>query len=245
MGVVEARRKLVFALDVDTLEDARSWVDRLRGRVGLFKVGKQLFTRCGPDVVRMIREQGGEVFLDLKFHDIPNTVAKACHAAGELGARIVTLHTLGGMEMMRAASQAVGSSSAEGGGRPLLLGVTILTSSTDETLRRVGIDRPVAEMVPRLALLAQEAGLDGVVASPHEVFSIRRRCDPQFVVLTPGVRTADARTDDQRRVATPSEAIRAGANYLVVGRPIATARDPEAVVERLVQEMADALDAHE
>lgn len=237
----DARKRLVFALDVDDLALAERWVERLRDRVGLFKVGKQLFTRCGPEVVRRIRGLGGEVFLDLKFHDIPHTVAMAGVEAARLGVRIFNVHALGGPEMMRTTAQALDRVFPPGHPeRPLLLAVTILTSSTDATLAEIGLDRPVREMVPRLAALAQQAGLDGVVASPNEVGLIREACGADFVVLTPGVRPATASLDDQKRVMTPGDAIRAGADYLVVGRPIAQADDPEAAAAAIVAEMAAA-----
>lgn len=239
---MEARDRLIFALDVDSLEEAESWVRRLQGKVGVFKVGKQLFTRCGPSVVQAIRDRGGEVFLDLKYHDIPNTVAMAGIEAARLGVKMVNVHALGGREMMQGAVAAIDRLFPRGSaGRPLLLAVTILTSSSDETLREIGIDRPVAEMVPRLARLALEAGMDGVVASPREVDAIRRVCGPQFVIVTPGVRPADASLDDQKRVMTPGEAMAAGADYLVIGRPIAAASDPAAAADRIVAEMAAAL----
>jgi orotidine-5'-phosphate decarboxylase len=235
----EARGRLIFALDVDSLATATDWVRRLQGKVGLFKVGKQLFTRCGPDVVRMIRDQGGEVFLDLKFHDIPNTVAKAAIEACRLGVRMFNVHALGGRAMMARAAAAMGECAASAGDRrPLLLGVTILTSADDCCLREVGIERPVAEMVPLLAGLARQAGLDGVVASPREVGLIRRVCGRDFVIVTPGVRPSWAVADDQRRIMTPGEALAVGADYLVVGRPIAAAADPVAAAERIVAEMA-------
>ncbi|TYO96302.1 orotidine-5'-phosphate decarboxylase [Geothermobacter ehrlichii] len=237
-----ASRHLAFAMDVDSFDEAEKWVKLLRGKVGLFKVGKQLFTRCGPDVVRMIRAEGGEVFLDLKYHDIPNTVAKAAVEACRLGVRMFNVHALGGGEMMRATSTAVREvCEREGIERPVVLAVTILTSSTDETLRQIGIDRPVTEMVPRLAALARDAGLDGVVASPREVGLIRSACGPEFRIVTPGVRPAFAAANDQKRVTTPAEAIRAGADYLVVGRPISAADDPVDAAARILAEIEEAL----
>ncbi|MBE0599099.1 MAG: orotidine-5'-phosphate decarboxylase [Desulfuromonadales bacterium] len=239
---MEARERLIFALDVDSLAEAEGWVQRLQGKVGIYKVGKQLFTRCGPQVVENIRRQGGEVFLDLKYHDIPNTVAMAVVEAARLGVKMVNVHALGGLEMMQAAVAAVDRLFPRGSaGRPVLLAVTVLTSSTAETLRAVGIDRPVEEMVPRLARLAQQAGIDGVVASPREVDLIRRVCGEAFQIVTPGVRPADASLDDQKRVMTPGEAITAGADYLVIGRPISAAADPAAAADRILQEMASAL----
>ncbi len=241
--LVEARKRLIFALDVESGASAEEWVRRLRGKVGVFKIGKQLFTRCGPDVVRMVLDQGGEVFLDLKFHDIPNTVAKAAIEACRLGVRIFNVHALGGRAMMEGAARAVNEYLAAGEGvPPVLLGVTILTSSSEQTLREVGIDRPVEEMVLRLARLAKESGLDGVVASPHEVGLIRQSCGRDFTIVTPGVRPSFAETNDQQRIMTPGEAIAAGSDYLVVGRPIAAAIDPVGAAQRIVEEMAVALE---
>jgi orotidine-5'-phosphate decarboxylase len=241
-GRSEAQKRLIFALDVDDFAQARSWVEQLHDQVGLFKIGKQLFTRCGPDVVRMVRERGGEVFLDLKYHDIPNTVAKAAVEACKLGVRMFNVHALGGLEMMRTTVQEVNAyCTANNLERPIMLAVTILTSSTEETLRQVGIDRPVTEMVPRLAALAQQAGCDGVVASPQEVELIRAVCGADFHIVTPGVRPAFAALDDQKRVTTPAAAIAAGASHLVIGRPISAAADPRQAVALILEEMADAL----
>lgn len=238
----EAKERLIFALDVDCFEDAEKWVKLLHDKVGVFKVGKQLFTRCGSDVVRMIRGEGGEVFLDLKYHDIPNTVAMAGVEACRLGVRMFNVHALGGPEMMRETVAKVDAFCPRGSaGRPLLLAVTILTSSTEETLRAVGIERPVREMVPRLARLAKEAGMDGVVASPQEVGLIREACGPGFVIVTPGVRPVFASLDDQKRVTTPAEAIAAGADYLVIGRPISAAADPVEAADRILAEIEEAL----
>jgi orotidine-5'-phosphate decarboxylase len=240
--IQDARSRLIFALDVDSPTEAQGWVERLHERVGIFKVGKQLFTRGGPEVVRMIRQAGGEVFLDLKYHDIPNTVAMAAVEACRLGVRIVNVHALGGREMMTATVEAVDRQVPRGSAdRPLLLAVTILTSSTGETLREIGIDRPVSEMVARLAKLAQQAGMDGVVASPKEIALIREVCGNDFLIVTPGVRPADADLNDQKRVATPGEAIAAGADYLVIGRPIAAAFDPLAAAGKILEEISDAL----
>ena len=237
-----AQKRLIFALDVDSSAAAERWAEQLHDTVGLFKVGKQLFTRCGPDIVRRIQERGGQVFLDLKYHDIPNTVARATVEACRLGVKMVNVHALGGPTMMRETVAAVNDfCAAEKIERPLLLAVTILTSSDQETLRAVGIDRPVEEMVPHLAKLAQQAGFDGVVASPWEVPLIRRVCGNDFVIVTPGVRPAFASVDDQKRITTPADAIAAGADYLVVGRPIANAADPQAAATAILEEMAQAL----
>lgn len=232
----EARRKIIFALDVDTMADVERWAGLVADRVGMFKIGKQLFTSCGPDVVRAVRERGGEVFLDLKYHDIPNTVAMATLAAARLGVTLCNLHALGGYEMMATTQEAL-DRAFPGAERPKVLAVTILTSSTEATLKGVGIDLPVPEMVVRLAKLARSAGIDGVVASPLEVPLIREACGSDFLIVTPGVRPAFASADDQKRIMTPLEAVRAGADYLVIGRPIAAATDPVAVCEAIIDEI--------
>jgi len=232
----EAKEKIIFALDCDSSNAAREWATLLTGRVGMFKVGKQLFTACGPDVVRAIRERGGEVFLDLKYHDIPNTVAMASLEAARLGVRLFNLHALGGYEMMARTVEAL-NREFPGGKRARVLAVTILTSSTAETLREVGIDLPVAEMVVRLALLAKKAGIDGVVASPLEVPLIRAACGSAFLIVTPGVRPVLASTDDQKRVMTPGQAVSAGADYLVIGRPISAAEEPVRAAEKIIEEI--------
>lgn len=233
----EARSKVIFALDVDSFNAAKHWVSLLSGRIGMFKVGKQLFTAYGPDIVRMIENFGAEVFLDLKYHDIPNTVAMASREAARLKVKLFNLHALGGYEMM-ARTREMMDREFPAENRAKVLAVTILTSSTEETLREVGIERPVAEMVPRLALLAKRAGLDGVVASPQEVPLIRQACGDDFLIVTPGVRPAFAATDDQKRIMTPAEAVAAGSDYLVIGRPISAAADPLQAVEAIVDEMA-------
>ena len=232
----QAKEKIIFALDFDSFNAAREWVTLLAGRVGMFKVGKQLFTAHGPDIVRMIVDSGGKVFLDLKYHDIPNTVAMASLEAARLGVRLFNLHALGGYEMM---SRTMDTLSREfpDGKRAKVLAVTILTSSTEDTLREVGIDLPVAEMVVKLALLAKKAGIDGVVASPLEIPLIRAACGNDFLIVTPGVRPVFAATDDQKRVMTPGQAVAAGASYLVIGRPIAAAPDPLQAVEAIVDEI--------
>ena len=237
-----AKQRLIFALDVDNLEDARNWVAKLQGQVGVFKVGKQLFTRCGPEVVRLVQDGGCDVFLDLKYHDIPNTVAMAGLEAQRLGVRMFNVHALGGFEMMAKLVAEIDRVCPRGNpDRPILLAVTILTSSTEETLRRVGIDRPIQVMVPKLARLAKDAGMDGVVASPKEVGLIRDACGDDFLIVTPGVRPTFASQDDQKRVTTPGDALRSGADYLVIGRPISAAADPALAADMIVQEMQEAL----
>ncbi|HKL48605.1 MAG TPA: orotidine-5'-phosphate decarboxylase [Desulfuromonadales bacterium] len=237
-----ARKRLIFALDVDDFAEAEKWVKRLRDKVGMFKIGKQLFTRCGPEIVRMIRGEGSDVFLDLKYHDIPNTVAKAGLEACRLGVKMFNVHALGGREMMEKVVAEIDAEYPRGSDhRPLLLAVTILTSSTEQTLREAGIEQPVAQMVPRLARLAREAGMDGVVASPKEIGLIREACGPDFIIVTPGVRPVFASKDDQKRVTTPADAVAAGSDYLVIGRPISAAADPETAADRILEEMSQAM----
>jgi orotidine-5'-phosphate decarboxylase len=232
----EARKKIIFALDVESMAQAEQWAELLAHHVGMFKIGKQLFTACGPDVVRMVRERGGEVFLDLKYHDIPNTVAMASLEATRLGVRLFNLHALGGYEMMAKTVESLNRAYPDGK-RAKVLAVTILTSSNEETLRGVGIDIPVSEMVVKLALLAKKAGIDGVVASPLEIPLIRAACGADFLIVTPGVRPSFASTDDQKRVMTPAEAVKGGADYLVIGRPISAAQCPVRAVEMIIEEI--------
>jgi len=234
----EAKEKIIFALDVNGLEEIDRYAGMLSGKVGMFKVGKELFTSTGPEAVRTVQRHGGQVFLDLKYHDIPNTVAKAMVEAARMGVQLANLHALGGAEMMETAATAVRKEF--GDARPRLLAVTILTSSTEETLRGVGIDHPVQDMVVRLAKLAQNAGMDGVVASPLEIGMIRKACGPDFLVVTPGVRPSFASVDDQKRIMTPAEAVTEGADYLVIGRPIAKADDPRAAAELIADEIVAA-----
>jgi len=231
----EAVNKVIFALDVNGVAEIDRYAAMLAGRVGMFKVGKELFTACGPEAVKAVQRHGGQVFLDLKYHDIPNTVAKAMLEAARLGVQLTNLHALGGAEMMATAANAVRKEF--GDDRPRLLAVTILTSSTAETLRGVGIEHPVQDMVVRLAKLAQDSGMDGVVASPLEIGLIRAACGPDFLVVTPGVRPSFAAADDQKRIMTPAEAVTAGADYLVIGRPIAKAADPAAAADLIRDEI--------
>lgn len=236
------RNPLVVALDVDSTTQALALVEQLRGLAGMFKVGKQLFTAAGPELVRRIVALGEQVFLDLKFHDIPNTVAQAGIEAARLGVSIFNVHALGGTQMMRATAQAVGEWAArENQPRPLILGVTVLTSHTQESLKELGIENNLAAQVVHLAKLCEAAGLDGVVASPQEIAPIRQAVhNSSFVILTPGVRPAGAASNDQARVLTPGEAIQAGASFLVVGRPIIAAPDPAAAAQKIFEEIEQA-----
>jgi orotidine-5'-phosphate decarboxylase len=231
---MEPRDRLIVALDVPTPEQALRLVDALRGRVGMFKVGSQLFSAAGPEFVRALTGSDEKVFLDLKYHDIPNTVAGAVGAAARLGVSLVDVHALGGRAMLEAAVGALPALGAR------LLAITVLTSHAEETLAELGLAGPIAAAVQRLARLARSAGADGVVASPHEVPLIREACGRDFLVVTPGIRPAGARAGDQHRLATPRAAVEAGADYVVVGRPILEAPDPAAAAERIVDELAQA-----
>ncbi len=236
MTVEDAKSRIIFALDVDDFAAAEHWVSILGGHIGMFKVGKQLFTAYGPDVIRMIKDSGADIFLDLKYHDIPNTVAAAAIEAAKLGVKLLNLHALGGYEMMARTVDRLHKEFPDRE-RPKILAVTILTSSTEETLKDVGIELPVPDMVVKLAKLAQRAGIDGVVASPREVPLIREACGKEFITVTPGVRPAFASIDDQKRIMTPAEAVKAGSDYLVIGRPISAARDPLAAADAIVAEI--------
>ncbi len=229
--------QLLVALDLDTAADARAMADRLRGRVGGFKIGSRLFTSEGPRFVEELTSRGDRVFLDLKFHDIPNTVAGAAAAATRLGVWMLNVHAAGGSVMMRAARDAANEEAVKRSQpAPLVIAVTMLTSLTAESLGEIGIGEAMTLQVGRLAALAQTSGLDGVVASPQEIDLIRRRCGAQFAVVTPGIRGASDTKGDQSRTLTAAEALAAGATYLVVGRPIIAAADPRAAAERLVAE---------
>jgi orotidine-5'-phosphate decarboxylase len=236
MNRTEAKEKIIFALDVNGLEDVEKWAGLIAGDIGMFKIGKQLFTSCGPEAVRTVQRHGGEIFLDLKYHDIPNTVAMATLAAARMGVKLTNLHALGGYEMM-VTTMGTLDKEFKGERRTKVLAVTILTSSTEETLRGIGIDHSVPEMVVRLAKLAKQAGIDGVVASPQEVGLIREACGPDFLIVTPGVRPVFAAADDQKRIMTPGEAVAQGADYLVIGRPISAAADPQAAAGLIVEEI--------
>jgi orotidine-5'-phosphate decarboxylase len=242
-GTGAAVDRLIVALDVDDLSAAGGLVERLAGVCRRFKIGSQLFTAAGPAAVEAVRRRGGEVFLDLKFHDIPATVAGAARAAVGLGVFMFNVHASGGTAMMRAAAEAAAEAArARGVPRPLVLAVTVLTSLDRETLQRdLGVASSVEGHVLHLAGLAREAGLDGCVASPQEVRALARQLGARWVIVTPGVRPAGAALHDQSRVATPEAAARAGARYLVVGRPITAAADPAQAAEAVVAEIARGL----
>jgi len=238
-AIREPKDRIIFALDVDHFSEAQRWVNLLKDRVGLFKVGKQLFTHSGPKVIDMIRQKGQKVFLDLKFHDIPNTVARAGEEATKLEVTMFNLHALGGSEMMRKTVEASRATAKSlGFPAPMILAVTILTSMDEGMLREVGIQGPIQEEVAKLAVLAKQAGVDGVVASPQETPIIRERCGKTFLIVTPGIRLPSDKKDDQKRTLSPREAVAAGASYLVVGRPIKEAKNPLEAVEHIVEDIS-------
>jgi orotidine-5'-phosphate decarboxylase len=233
-----AKDKLIIALDVETPDKALALAKDLRGVAGMFKVGSQLFTSAGPQIVRDIIALDSKVFLDLKFHDIPHQIAGAARAAAELGVSLFTIHASGGSEMMQRAVASVAEVEAKTGVHSAVLAITVLTSMDATTLAQIGVNSGPQESVLSLLKLAENAGVDGVVASPQEIARIRSATtNPNFLVVTPGIRPAHNESADQKRVATPAAAISAGASYLVVGRPITNAPDPGAAAQQIVAEM--------
>jgi orotidine-5'-phosphate decarboxylase len=231
--------RLLVALDVESGARALQLAGALKGVADGVKVGSRLFTLEGPPLVKELVARGSRVFLDLKFHDIPNTVAQAVDAAVQTGAWMIDVHASGGTAMMQAAARAARDAAARSGRQPpLMIGITVLTSMDEGALRETGVDRAVLPQVVALARMAKTAGLDGVVSSPHEITSIREACGSDFTIVTPGIRgTAGAEKNDQMRTMGPAEAVRAGASYLVVGRPIIAAADPRAAAEKIVVEL--------
>jgi orotidine-5'-phosphate decarboxylase len=245
VGAVSAKEKLIVALDVESAAEARRLFDELRGEAGMFKVGSQLFPAAGPDFVRELVAAGARVFLDLKFHDIPFTVAAAARDAVRLGVRLFNVHAAGGVEMMRRAAEATAEEAARlGVTKPNLIAVTVLTSMDAEALAETGVRAAtVEEQVRRLARLADASGLDGVVASPHEIGPVRESVGRAgFLVVTPGVHPSAIAYDDQKRVMSPSEAVSAGADYVVIGRAILNSQDPARAARAVVEEMEHALE---
>ena len=240
---IGARDRIIVALDMDDIQTATHLADQLKDSIKIFKVGLQLFTAGGPAVVRALQERGCQIFLDLKYHDIPNTVAQAARLATKLGVFMFTVHTFGGSQMLRAAAEAAKESAIKRGVvKPLVLGVTILTSIDDNVLREeLGINRTVKDQVLRLTGLARSAVLDGLVLSGCEVTAVRAKMGGEVVLVVPGVRPAwaGAQPADQRRIMEPAEAIRAGADYVVVGRPITGAANPVDAARRLVEELEE------
>ncbi|MFH1563211.1 MAG: orotidine-5'-phosphate decarboxylase [Nitrospirota bacterium] len=230
---IAPKERLIVALDVDNLKEAAKLVNQLIDYVSIFKVGAQLFTSAGPDAIKMIQDKGGKVFLDLKYHDIPNTVVSATKIVAKMGVFMFTIHTLGGKEMMKAVVEAIAPLQP----KPLVIGVSILTSLNQEGLKEIGINMDLRDEVIALARLAKSAGLDGVVASTHEIKEIKSQCGVDFITVTPGIRPAGVSTNDQKRVATAKEAIIAGTDFIVVGRPIITAENPVKVAEQIIEEI--------
>jgi len=235
----DPKEKIIFALDVDHFSEAQRWINLLKDHIGMFKVGKQLFTHAGPKVIDMIRKKSQKVFLDLKFHDIPNTVAKAGEEATKLEVSMFNLHALGGFDMMKKTVEASREAAKNLGiPRPLILAVTVLTSMDESVMKEVGIQGPILEEVGRLASLSMKAGIDGVVASPKEIGIIRERCGEKFLIVTPGIRLPTEKKDDQKRTLSPKEAISNGADYLVIGRPIKEAKDPLEAVQKILEDIS-------
>ena len=225
------RERIIIALDLPTSAEALDFVRLLSPSAGFFKIGLQLYTAAGPEIVRTVRDLGGRVFLDLKLHDIPNTVARAVESVGSLGVDMLTLHLSGGRAMIAAAVRAAAP-------EMLLLGVTVLTSADEATLREIGVVSTMKEQVLRLAQLGVESGIRGLVASPHEIMPLRAAHGAEIKIITPGIRPTGSPAGDQKRAMTPTEALQAGADFLVIGRPITSAPDPRAALEQIV---ADAI----
>jgi orotidine-5'-phosphate decarboxylase len=223
--------KIVIALDFADAKPALEFVQQIDPKLCRVKVGKELFTAAGPQLIEQLVKLDFSVFLDLKFHDIPNTVAKACEAASRLGVWMLNVHASGGLAMMQAAREGVNKS----GHDPLLIAVTVLTSMAEAELAQVGVQGTLLDHVKRLALLTQQAGLDGVVCSAQEASMLRAACGPDFCLVTPGIRPADAAKDDQTRIVTPTQALSLGASYLVIGRPITQAANPLQALEQIIK----------
>src|SRR3989441_6259588 len=228
--MTKAADKIIVALDVATKKEALVLVDQLNGQISFFKIGLQLYTAEGPEIVRAVLSTGAKVWLDLKLHDIPNTVARAVESATKLGVRMLTIHLSGGSEMIRAATAARANNIS-------ILGVTVLTSATEQTLREIGIADKVDDQVLRLAQLGVDAEIDGVVASPHEIKTLRHEFRDEIKIVVPGIRPTRFEASDQKRVMTPRQALDAGADYLVIGRPITTHPRPREAVTRILDEL--------
>jgi orotidine-5'-phosphate decarboxylase len=237
--VAENPNPIIVALDVPTAEQALKLAEQVAPAVGAFKIGKELFVSAGPDIVRRVRATGAKVFLDLKFHDIPNTVAKAVAAATRLDVQMLTIHTSGGSEMMRAAEAAAQKTALQVGlPAPLVLGVTVLTSSDAHTLAEIGCEPNPGKQVERLAALAVKSGLRGLVCSPLEIAALRQLLPASVQLVTPGIRTSAEKADDQKRTLSPREAMAAGASWLVIGRPIYAAENPRCAAEKILESLS-------
>ena len=228
--MTKAADKIIVALDVATKKEAAALVEELREQISFFKIGLQLYTGEGPEIARAVLAKGAKVFLDLKLHDIPNTVARAVESAARLGVQMLTVHLSGGSEMIRAATAARANNIS-------IVGVTVLTSATEQTLREIGIAGKVDDQVLRLAKLGVEAGIDGVVASPHEIKILRAEFGNKIKIVVPGIRPSGSESDDQKRVMTPREAIDAGTDYLVIGRPIIAHPNPREALAKILNEL--------
>lgn len=236
---MKADNRLIIALDVDTKEKALLLVSLLKKDVGIFKIGSELFTSCGPDIVQDVKKMGCEVFLDLKFHDIPNTVAKSAAAAVRSGAFMFNVHAIGGGDMMKKAAEAAREEAMKlKTGKPKVIAVTVLTSMDENNLKKIGIDDNMENHVLRLAEMAFKSGLDGVVVSPSEAKLIRKKFKGGFLIVTPGVRPLWAAKNDQKRIATPKEAIEDGASFIVVGRPVTESPDPALAARKVLEEIS-------
>lgn len=235
--------RLIFALDTPAPDEAMSWIDRLSGHVGMFKVGKELFTSAGPEIVRLVKQRGSRIFLDLKFHDIPNTVARAGEAAVDLQVDMFNVHASGGGRMIRDTVDAVAARAAKlGVETPAVLAVTVLTSLSDSELEEIGFKMKANDLTLRLAKLARQAKAGGVVASPRDIAMLRREMGEDFLIVTPGIRNfRETVEDDQKRTQSAREAISAGADYIVVGRPIRQAENPHDACRLIVSEIAEGL----
>jgi len=238
---MDPKEKIILALDVEHFEEARRVVIEFKDYVGMFKVGKQLFTHCGPKIVDFIKMKDSKVFLDLKYHDIPNTVSKAVIEAAKLGVDMLNIHASGGLTMMKEARAALFNSVKKFNlYRPKIIGVSVLTSIDDNELKRMGIDIPVSRLARNLVLLAREAELDGVVAAGEDIVMIRELCGKDFVIVTPGVRLASTK-DDQKRITTPRDAILRGATYIVLGRAITESENPQLLLEQVREDIKKCL----
>lgn len=231
--------RIILALDTPSLEEAMEWVRSVRGLAGFFKVGSELFASNGRRAVDALHNEGARVFLDLKFHDVPATVSRVCRLVARMGVDLFNVHALGGEEMMRKAVETVGEECSKTGMKcPSILAVTVLTSLSQMDLEHLGIIQPLTQVVERLTLLAHRCGIDGVVCSPHEIPVVRNHCGADFLIVTPGIRLPDSPADDQKRKATPSEAVAWGADYIVLGRPVWTSPDPAETLRKILEDQS-------